>query len=112
MKIEPKEFKGTVGKWQTFEISGICMGVESSLRDGIIGYGQVLCNPILPDTDEAYEVEQEEIVSNMTLMAYSKELLICLQSMVHLFDRGLPDGSIGDRQCKEAKLLIDKSLNK
>lgn len=107
---EPKGFKGTPGIWQTFEISEICMGVEATDTEGQFGYGQVLCNPILPDTDEQYDIEKEEILSNMQLMACSKELIVCLQEMLYLFDRGLSEGTTGRIYCDGAKDLIKKAL--
>lgn len=105
---EPKDFKGTLGKWQTFEISNICMGVEATDTEGLFGYGQVLCNPILPDTDGDYELEREEIISNMTLMAHSKELLICLQDAIEVIDMVLMNNTTANK----AKELIAKALNK
>ncbi len=108
-----EDFKGTPGKWQPFFISTICMGVEA-VEDNCktFGYGQVLVNPILPDTDEQYDIEKEEIESNVKLMAASKELLAvlveCDDYLKGNTQNYIGNGSILHRKMKEAIKLALK----
>lgn len=67
------EFKGTKGELELKYVSGVCIGI------GTVGdYAQITANTILPDTDEDYEIEEEEIVANMKLYAASPQILEAL----------------------------------
>ena len=71
------KFKGTPGKLEMkFMKGGICIGI------GTVGdYCQITANSILPETDEEYEKEKEELEANMRLYAASPLLLKELKRM-------------------------------
>ena len=60
--------KYTKGKWVKVYASGCCIGVGSQ-DDTSVGYHEMICNSILPYTDEEYEVCKPNIEANMTLIA-------------------------------------------
>ena len=75
------KFKGTPGKLEMkFMQGGICIGI------GTVGnYCQITANSILPETDEEYEKEKEELEANMRLYAASPKLLsACLMAIEEL----------------------------
>lgn len=77
------EFKGTKGKLERKYVSGVCIGI------GTVGqFSQITANSILPDTDEEYEVVEEEIEANMLLYSKAPEMLEMLQDVVELFEQG------------------------
>ena len=52
---------------------------------------------------------EERAIQNKRISAHNASIpmvLDALKQMVHLFDRGLPDGSIGFKTCEEAKIAI------
>ncbi len=71
--------KHTKGIWKPLHVSGVCMGVGSEVATG---YSQVIANSILPDNDEQYKEEKEEIEANMQLIAAAPELLEALKNIV------------------------------
>lgn len=71
------EFKGTKGELELKYVSGICIGI------GTVGnYSQITANTILPDTDEEYEKEKEEIESNMKLYSCAPGMLEMLKESI------------------------------
>lgn len=62
------EFKGTKGKLELKYVSGICIGIGTE-------YGMMTANSILPDSDKEYEIEREEIESNMLIYSKAPEML-------------------------------------
>jgi hypothetical protein len=101
------EFKGTKGELELKYVSGICIGI------GTIGdYSQITANTILPDTDEEYEKEKEEILSNMKLYAAAFEMFLALKSIVEYWDNP-QKGSLNDHvehSLKIAELAIKKAI--
>ena len=68
-----KEFKGTKSELELKFVSGVCIGI------GTIGaFTMMTANTILPDTDEEYAEQKEEIESNMKLYASAPKLLDAL----------------------------------
>lgn len=74
------EFKGTKGKLELKYVSGICIGIGTKGN-----YSQITANTILPDTDEDYEKEKEEIESNMLIYSKAPEMLDMLKRVVYEF---------------------------
>jgi len=68
-------WKGTPGKLEIKFMPGdICIGI------GTVGdYCQITANSILPESDEEYAKEKEELEANMRLYAAAPELLEALQ---------------------------------
>ena len=56
--------KPTPGPWKASFSGPICIGVQNGDF-----YGQIICNSILPETDEDYEKEKGEIEANINLIA-------------------------------------------
>lgn len=96
-------FKGTKGELELKFVSGICIGI------GTIGeYSQITTNTILPETDEEYEKEREEIEANMKIYACAPEMLEMLEEFIHMFSD--PNNSCSELELiNEAKSLIKKS---
>ena len=71
------KFKGTKGELEMkFMPGGICIGI------GTVGdYCQITANSILPESDEEYAKEKEELEANMQLYASAPELLGALISV-------------------------------
>ncbi|HEX6168259.1 MAG TPA: hypothetical protein VFZ33_01105 [Chitinophagaceae bacterium] len=65
-----EETKHTPGPWKASFHGHICIGVQNEDF-----YGQMICNSILPETDEQYEKEKVEIEANMRLIASAPDLL-------------------------------------
>jgi len=65
------KFKGTKGELEMkFMQGGICIGI------GTVGdYCQITANSILPESDEEYAKEKEELEANMRLYATAPNLL-------------------------------------
>ena len=70
-------WKGTPGKLEIKFMPGdICIGI------GTVGdYCQITANSILPESDEEYAKEKEELEANMRLYAAAPELLEALMSI-------------------------------
>lgn len=58
------------------------------------------------DTPETSPTERDD---NGCLIAAAPELLEALKAMLNIFDRGLPENSIGERNCNQAKAAIQKA---
>lgn len=70
--------KHTPGPWFPSFHANICIGVQNSPD----GFTQMICNSILPDKDEEYENQREEIEANAKLIAAAPELLeACVESL-------------------------------
>lgn len=74
--------KHTKGEWVVLtmdypeEPKEIVTGVGVILSSNVKGqYTRSICDSILPETDEGYIKEHEEIKANMTLMAAAPEML-------------------------------------
>lgn len=62
-------------------VSGVCIGI------GTIGLcSQITANTILPETDEEYEKEREEIEANMKIYACAPEMLKMLKNCLTSFN--------------------------
>lgn len=68
------EFKGTKGKLKRQYVSGVCIGIGTKGD-----YSIMTANSILPETDEEYEKEREEIEANMLLYSKAPEMLEMLK---------------------------------
>lgn len=71
--------KATSGKWKKVYVGPICLGVGADEGDGM---SQIVCNSILPDTDEEYEESKDTIETDMALIASSKDMYLVLQEVV------------------------------
>jgi len=100
-----KEFKGTKGQLEPIYIGTICIGI------GTVGeYSQVTANSLLPETDEEYETEKEEIEANMRLYAASPELLEALTEIYETINSpGVTNLNWISNRCSES---INKALGK
>jgi hypothetical protein len=94
-------FKGTKGEWKLKE--------EFVKSD--------LLNPqwytVWSDGFKIAEIDTDRCIGakeNAKLIAAAPELLEALQSMLKIFDRGLPESSIGKAFCDKAKNVINKAL--
>jgi hypothetical protein len=95
------EFKGTKGPLEPIYIYDVCIGI------GTIGdYTQITANSILPDTDEDYDIEKEEIEANMKLYAAAPDLLRELEDCVMMLE-GL---HVQESALESAKKAIEKAL--
>ena len=96
-------WKGTKGVLEMkFMPGGICIGI------GTVGnYCQITANSILPETDEEYEKEKEELEANMRLYAASRELLKALQIYVGQIER-----SPNKFSWLEKRRIAEKSIEK
>ena len=100
------KFKGTKGELEMkFMQGGICIGI------GTVGdYCQITANSILPESDEEYAKEKEELEANMQLYAAAPELLKALQDL----SNANQDDSSWNYQASldQAKNAIEKALKK
>ena len=110
--MENLKFKGTPGPWEPAYMGGVCIGIRKKHQ---AGYSQMVLNTILPETDEAYEREKEEIEANARLGAAAPELLEALQALIETLDEG---GKMSDNnflfllnlRISRAKEVIKKAL--
>lgn len=51
-------------------VGPICIGVGKA-DPNIKGYSEMICNTILPETDEQYEKEKEQILEYMNIICYA-----------------------------------------
>ena len=97
-------WKGTKGVLEMkFMPGGICIGI------GTVGdYCQITANSILPESDEEYAKEKEELEANMQLYASAPELLKALQDL----SNANQDDSSWNYQASldQAKNAIEKAL--
>jgi len=101
------KFKGTKGVLEMkFMPGGICIGI------GTVGdYCQITANSILPESDEEYAKEKEELEANMQLYAAAPELLEVLMEAAIYFKAN----NVGDSTntiLNRAKNAIEKALKK
>lgn len=67
-------------------VSGVCIGLEKVISEGPLGkYSEVVCNTILPDTDEEYEAQKKEIEGRMKRFAASSEMYDLLKRAQDFF---------------------------
>jgi len=70
--------------WTKVYVDGICTGVGIEVFEG---YHEMICNTILPDTDEEYGHQKDEIEQDMDLICAApemKEVLIMAMSTIML----------------------------
>lgn len=80
-------------------VSGVCIGLEKVISAGPLGkYSEVVCNTILPETDEEYEVQKKEIEGRMKLFAAAPEMYDML--------KGVSEGNTLDPE------IVQELLNK
>lgn len=58
------------GPFKLVFVSGVCIGVGKS-DPNIKDYSEMICNSILPETDEQYEKEKEQILEYMNIICYA-----------------------------------------
>lgn len=73
-----EKMKHTPGPWYPSFHAGICIGVQNSPD----GFTQMICNSILPETDDMYEKWGEQIEADMKLIAAAPDLLEALEAFV------------------------------
>jgi len=95
--------KHTKGQWRPQYISGVCMGVGSEIETN---YFQIICNTILPEADEEYKKEKEEIEANAKLIAAAPELL---ENLIRCVDRLEENGFEKMSAVRRAKEAINKA---
>ncbi len=84
------DLKHTKGEWEPVvmryeeEPKRIVTGVSATLSEdlGMYKYVQVICDMILPDTDEQYIKEHNEIAANAKLISAAPDLLDALNKMI------------------------------
>ena len=63
----------TKGKWIKIYVNGVCIGVGAQDKE-FADYQEVICNSILPDTDEEYALYQSNIEDNMAVISKAPEM--------------------------------------
>lgn len=86
METTIKEFKGTKGPLEKKFVGPICIGIGTTGE-----YSQITANSILPETDEEYDKEKEELEANMQLYANAPKLLEALQEALELLEGHQPN---------------------
>lgn len=105
------EFKGTKGHHQLMFNSNICFGIGVKSADNP-NYYHMTCNTILPDTDEKYEIEKDEIIANMKLYAAAPELLEALETLIDALDVKNNETTTYIETCiKYGKAAINKAIH-
>lgn len=95
------EFKGTKGELELKFVSEICIGI------GTIGkYSQITANTILPETDEEYEKEREEIEANMKIYACAPEMFEALKEMIAFSEY---HGYTSSTEINKARSVLEKA---
>jgi len=106
------KFLGTKGKLELKYVSGICIGIGTI--DDIDGFAQITANSILPETDEEYEKEKDEIEANMLLYSKSPEMLEMLKKILTNMDWSFSSWGSNDglKFKNEIEQLIKKATKK
>ena len=111
-----KKFKGTQGDWEVNWAKGdfnIATGVHVVLKKTKgFEYSQVICDSILPENDEDYLKEREEIEANMRMISESKNLffeLYCSNKVLENIKK-LLEGSVSNDDIKLLIKTIDTRL--
>lgn len=89
--------KCTKGEWEVKYVGNICIGVGTKPINGMC---QIISNTVLPDTNEEYLKEKEEIEANAKLFASSKDLLNSLceaQIALSLAINAIPTGKLRNK---------------
>jgi len=97
------KFKGTKGVLEMkFMPGGICIGI------GTVGdYCQITANSILPESDEEYAKEKEELEANMQLYAAAPNLINACNNAIYELE--LINGS-KEIAVLELRKAIEKAL--
>jgi hypothetical protein len=101
------EFKHTPGQWYPSYHGTICVGVQNTPD----GFTQMICNSILPETDEEYEKQRDEIEANMKLIASAPEMLDALIGLVRLKSLLEYPNKVHERHVSEA-MAVSAALMK
>ena len=104
-----KKLKFTKGDWQPVykhykkEPKTICIGVGIIEKINGGEYTAMICDSLLPDTDEEYIEQREQIEANMKLIAAGPDLLNALIELMnnHSFS-GQPEGQNIRIRCQNA----------
>lgn len=108
--MKTPEFKGTPGNWEIIYVSGIPIGIGTSIERVTFGnYLQVIANSVLPNTDEEWETEKEETTANMKLIAAAPDLLKALQECLLSMDE-VKSYNLDEQRKLNAKKAIEKAL--
>ena len=86
------KFTGTQGNWKTHRISGCIMGIGVESQPG---FTQMVCESLLPDTDEEYEKIEPQILADMSLISAAPDLLQALTNMNNVLDDMWNDNNRG-----------------
>lgn len=101
------EHKFTKGNWKLLFAHGCCIGIGTIIEKTNEGtYSQVISNTILPNTDEEYEAQKEEILANATLMSAAPDLLAACIEFVRKVEVGEAKST---RSYKQMKAAIEKA---
>jgi len=102
-----KEFKGTKTELEPKFVSGVCIGI------GTVGaFTMMTANTILPDTDEEYAEQKEDIESNMKLYASAPKLLEAGLELIEFAEKYLNGNSAmeNSQAYENLKSAINKAL--
>lgn len=98
-----KEFKGTKGNWQMIFHLNVCEGVGIVKQLDCGKYTEFVCNSLLPETDEEYMEQKEQIEADMKLIAAAPKML---QALIEISEGKMTNEDI----IKLAKKVINKAL--
>lgn len=101
------KFTGTQGDWKIHRISGCIMGVGVELQPG---FTQMVCESLLPDTDEEYEKIEPQILADMSLISAAPDLLQACIVMNSVLEP-LIDNPVHKNEMIKLRQAIHKALN-
>lgn len=99
--------KHTSGDWEPIYSHGVCIGVGAVEKMKFGNNTTMVLNSILPDTDQEYLKERDEIEANMKLCAAAPALLAALQRVkADPWYEDLSDGT-----CEAVEQAIKKAMS-